>query len=126
MDTIARRGNEMELRRTIESDMRNARRARDRETDLVLRSVLQAFDNASAVDYDGRNRATYGLGGDVDRRLLSDADLQKVLRSLIDERILDMRTLRTHGQDAQADGLSREVDLIRRYLSPSLDPEESR
>ena len=55
----------------IEADMRRSRLARDRQTDIVLRLIIQAFDNASAVESDNRNRATYGLGGEVARKALT-------------------------------------------------------
>ena len=105
----------MQVREQIENDMKQARRARDRVTDKVLRSLLAAIDNAAAVDTENQNRPTYGFDGEVDRKELSADELQGVLKSEIDLRTEPIPTLRAHGRDAEADELASEIEVIRRY-----------
>jgi uncharacterized protein len=81
----------------LRQDLVIALKARDRVAVAALRSAIAAIENAQAVEVDGDTRrqtssahiagASAGVGSsEVDRRELSEADMQALIRQQADER----------------------------------------
>jgi uncharacterized protein len=111
-------------------------KARDTVAVAALRSALAAIDNTEAVDPDAvgpRPDPGVGVGavgegpvlagtvagvgaGEVARRLLTDAQMEEIVRAEVVERQLTARLYEDAGQLDQADRLRREAQLLSAYL----------
>jgi uncharacterized protein len=122
-------------------------KARDTAAVAALRSALAAIDNTEAVDPDAEGPwpieadadpeaeddadgvgvgpefagTVAGVGaGEVARRLLTDAEMEEVVRAEVVERQLSARLYENAGQLDQAERLRREARLLNAHLD---DPE---
>jgi uncharacterized protein YqeY len=115
------------MRDRLREDLAAAMKARDRVAITVLRTTLAAIDNAEAVDFSPRETpvtgshhvagASAGVGStDVTRRILSDADIDAVIREQADERRQAAAEYEKLGRIEAADALRHEAALLDRYL----------
>lgn len=115
----------------LQASLRTARRTRDAPATRALRSALTAIANAEAVASPVRDTpsegpiagAVVGVGaGDVARRVLTDADIDAIMRAEIDERVAAAAEYERHGQTAPAASLRDEIEVLERHLDPNEDP----
>jgi uncharacterized protein YqeY len=115
------------MRDRLREDLSAAMKARDRVAITVLRTTLAAIDNAEAVDPSAGETpvtgshhiagASAGVGStDVTRRVLSDADIDAVIREQADERWQVAAEYEKLGQVQAADTLRREAAVLDKYL----------
>ena len=112
-------------------DLTAAMRARDKRAVAVLRSTLGAIDNAEAVDaaqapQAGEERpageggiagTVAGVGaGEVERRALTAAEMEALVRREVAERRAAARGYERAGRAAHAERLNAEAELLGAYL----------
>ncbi|MEU7745552.1 GatB/YqeY domain-containing protein [Nonomuraea sp. NPDC049158] len=119
------------MRANLRDDLKTALKARDRIAITALRSALAAIENAEAVAVDPpppgapeHNEhfagSTAGLGAaDVERRLLTEADLLSILEKEVRERSVAAREYERLGRDGHAERLRAEAEVLSRYLKPT-------
>src|ERR1700734_919136 len=98
-------------------------KGRDRVGVTALRSALAAIENAEAVEVSGAARrglaieesATLG-GTEVQRRVLTEADVTGIVDAEITDQEAAARTYATVGQADRADLLLAEAAVLRGYL----------
>ena len=120
-----------------------AMKARDKQAVGALRSALAAIDNAEAVDVPRPTHgqgsglaaveqtpiagAVVGLGaGEVERRSLTAAEMEALVRREVDDRRTAARANLDAGQPSHAERLHAEADLLSGYLraaGPQAGPE---
>ncbi len=111
------------IRRHLELALRDALRARDTAARSVLRSALSAIDNASAVPAGQAPApaasgphfagAAAGLGaGETERRSLTEAQIEDIVRAEAGERQIAARDYDRTGHRDQADRLRREASVL--------------
>lgn len=108
-----------------------ALKAGDRDAVAALRSALAALDNAEAVGANSLSRpkdgsatesnhvagAVAGLGaGEVDRRVLTDAEVAATVQAEIDERLVAAQQYASANRDDAALRLRAEAAVLGRYL----------
>ena len=103
------------IRRRLQADLPAAMRARDESRVAVLRTTLAALANAEAVDPSAATTRT-GLLGDVERRVLTDADVRSIIVRERDELSRDAGELRRLGRP-EADRLAAQVAILDGYLA---------
>jgi uncharacterized protein YqeY len=81
----------------------------------VLRTTLAAIENAEAVEGVSSVDGVPGYG-DVPRRELGDDEITAILRREIDEWTEGVAEYRRIGQEARADGLQRELEILQSYV----------
>lgn len=110
-------------RSLLRADLVAARRAGDQIRISALRSTLAAIDNAevphnvTAVAPTGAPgpfaASVAGLGGaEIERRELSESQLNDVLRGEVDERLIAARQYEDSGHDGQAAVLRAEAGVL--------------
>jgi uncharacterized protein len=115
------------MRSRMRQDLTAALKARDQTAVAALKSALAAIDNAEAVADDGTHSresssahiagATAGAGSsDVPRRMLSEAEMQAIVRGQLEERHEAADLYERLGREDQATRLRREVAVLTRYL----------
>lgn len=114
------------LRQRLEAALREALRARDIIARSALRSALSAIDNASAVPPGQAPAgatslhvagAAAGLGaGEAERRRLTEADIENVVRAEVAERQAAAQHYDHAGQGDHAGRLRREADVLQSVL----------
>jgi uncharacterized protein len=114
----------------MREDLRAAMKARDHVAVAALRSALAAIANAEAQDADLAPSAASttsehvagavsGLGAtEVDRRVLTHADVQAVLTQEVEERRTAAEQLQRAGRPEDSERLLREADALSPYLVP--------
>ncbi|MEV0347236.1 GatB/YqeY domain-containing protein [Nonomuraea sp. NPDC050680] len=116
------------------SNLKTALKARDRIAITALRSALAAIENAEAVPVDPpspgapKHEVTQnehfagsaaGLGAaDVERRLLTEADLLSIVEKEVRERSDAAREYERLGRDDLAERLRAEAEVLSRHLKP--------
>ena len=111
------------VRQRLELALREALRARDAVARSALRSALSAIDNASAVPPGQLPAASSGgphfagavagLGaGDTERRRLTQAQIEDIVRAEVAERQAAARDYDRAGRADQADRLRREAGVL--------------
>jgi uncharacterized protein len=104
------------LHARIRDDLAEAMRARDMARVKVLRTTMSAIQNAEAVE--GVTSAEGVVGyGDVHRRSLSDDDVIEIVIREIEEFEGSVAEYRQIGQTGRAEGLQRELEVLRSYLT---------
>ena len=83
----------------------------------VLRTTMSAIQNAEAVEGVASVEGVDGYS-DVRRRSLSDEDVMEIIIREIEEFEGSVAEYRQIGQMERADGLQRELDVLRSYLNP--------
>ena len=102
------------LRQRLQADLMDARMRQDDISLLAIRSLLSALANAEAVPVpDGPYRVVEG-GADVPRRVLTEAEVDAVVRAEIAERWSAIDVYTGHGVEPAA--LRAEVAALERYL----------
>jgi uncharacterized protein len=102
-------------------------KARDEVAVAALRSAIAAIDNAEAVEVRGAERrqassehiagASAGVGSaEAERRPLSDADIEGLVRAQADDRFRAAQEYEELGRDDVAERLRHEAELLRAYL----------
>jgi uncharacterized protein YqeY len=115
------------MRDRLREDLSAAMKARDRVAITVLRTTLAAIDNAEAVDFSpgetpvtGSHHvagASAGVGStDVTRRVLSDADIDAVIREQADECQQAAAEYEKLGRVQAAGALRRQAAVLDKYL----------
>ena len=105
----------------IRAALKQAMIDRDRSAVDLLRTVLGAIDNATAVASAGSGLAIeaspIGVGAsDVPGRSLSDDEIVKILEAEATERDEAAVVYRTNRQDERARRMEEEATLIRSFL----------
>lgn len=121
------------MRADLRRDLALAIRERDAVAVSALRTALAAIENAEAVSPAASEAeaeakgpspgpspvagSVLGLGaGEVPRRDLTDADVERILRTEVAERLSAAGDYERHGQAARADRLRAEATILSRYL----------
>ncbi|MBO0684579.1 MAG: GatB/YqeY domain-containing protein [Candidatus Dormibacteraeota bacterium] len=118
------------MRPGLRQDLVRAIKARDAVAAAALRSALSAIENAEAVD---TPRAAGGPGGDgnfagsvkglgateAERRDLSAAEVEEIVRREMVERLAAAREYERLGEAAPADRLKEEARVLSRHLPES-------
>lgn len=107
------------MRARLSVDLRHALKEKDRPRAALLRSLVAALDNAEApqalagptLGQDFRSGAA-----EVERLVLDDRDVQRVLIAEIEEREDAAAQFERLGQAERATALRFEATLARRYL----------
>lgn len=103
----------MSLRERLKADLKTAMKARQLHTINTLRTALAAIDNAEAVDVDPSFVPLNGITKDVPRKVLSEADMDAILRAEAE----NMRTALAH---YEAGGKTAEAEILREKLNTLL------
>jgi uncharacterized protein len=103
----------MPLRESLKVDLKKAMKARQPHTVSTLRTVLGAIDNAEAVDVDTSIVPLTGITRDVPRKVLSEADMEAILRAEVD----DLQSALVH---YEAGGRADEAEILREKLNALL------
>lgn len=97
------------LRARIEADLNAARKARDRETTLVLSTTLAELKNRQ-----------------IESGPLSDSDVEAVLSKAVKQRRDAAEQMRSGGREELAAKEEREAEILQRYLPEPLSDEDVR
>jgi uncharacterized protein YqeY len=89
---------------------------RDRTAVRALRSALAAVANAEAPPIDSAPQPGPGTGTEHPPRVLSPSDLERIVRSEIDDRQDTMAKILPHGRVDEARELQAEIDVLRAYV----------
>jgi uncharacterized protein YqeY len=93
-----------------------AMKERDQPSVTALRIALAAVANAEAVAGDGVAPGRGAFGGDVERRNLSEDEIEAIVRGVHDEMRSDSDELRELGQEPEALKLADQAEVLERYL----------
>jgi uncharacterized protein YqeY len=102
----------------MRADLGQAIKERDTSRVKVLRTTLAAIENAEAVEGVASVDGVAGYA-DVARRVLEDEEIAGILRREVDEWTEGVAEYRRIGQEARADDLQRELEILQGYLSES-------
>lgn len=110
------------LKTRLRADLVAAMKAGARDEVALLRTLLGALDNAEAVAVAPVSAALvqhdfYSGSAEVARRVLDRADVVALLTREIAEREAAATQFTRLGKADHAQKLSREADLVRRYLA---------
>lgn len=105
------------LQARIQDDLAEAMRDRDMARVKVLRTTMSAIQNGEAVEGLASVEGVVGYS-DVQRRALSDEDVMEIIIREIEEFEGSVAEYRQIGQAERADGLQRELEVLRSYLNP--------
>ena len=100
----------------MRSDLRDAMRARDRDTVTALRTALAAVANAEAPLDDGTRPATHGRLVEHERLVLTGDDVRLILREQVADRRDTLERIGPGGPAGAIAALRAEIDVIERYL----------
>jgi uncharacterized protein len=127
-----------DIRTRMRRDLTVAMKARDKRAVATLRSTLAAIDNAEAVENEavdaaaggGHQRggaiagAALGVGAaEVERRALTAAETQAIVRRELAERETAANAYERAGQAPHAERLRAEAELLNAYLDAGAEPE---
>jgi uncharacterized protein YqeY len=105
------------LRGRLQDDLRDAMKARDRTRVSVLRSTLGAIANAEAVPATDRpNVVGRDLPTEVERRVLTAADVSAVVMRELDELERDAELHRTRGDAEALADLEARIGILAVYV----------
>lgn len=103
------------IRPRLRADLLEAMAGGEQVRIRVIRTLLAAIDNASAVPTPSSAFTVVGYG-DVPRRSMDRSEVEKVIGREIEERVTAAGEYRLHGKEAEAGILDEEVDILRGYL----------
>jgi len=106
----------VEMKARMRGDLLGALKAKRADEIAVLRSLLAAIDNAEAPPID--TAPAFGTSAEVERLLLTEAQLREVLRREMEEREQAAEELARLGQGDHADALLRQAEIAARYFTP--------
>ena len=101
----------------MQSDLKAAMSSRDRPTVAVLRTTLAALSNAEAVSEEGSRPAAGTFANEVDRRVLGDDDVRRVIEGERAELVSSAEEYDAVGQRDEASSLRAQVAVLDRYLA---------
>jgi uncharacterized protein YqeY len=101
-----------ELTDRLKRSLTSALRERDRESAAVLRTLLSTVEQAGAVPLE----QVAADAGEVARREPGVEELDALLTSELDERVVAAEQYRSLGQEAAAERMDREASTIRAWL----------
>lgn len=117
------------VRQRLQSDLREAMKARDRAKIDVLRILIAAIDNAGAIALDGSETPAYarnegrsqhvvtGAGRtEVTRRALTPEDITQIFVAEAAERRGTAENLERHSRPSEAAALRESAAFIEAYL----------
>ena len=115
------------MRTALRHALTEAIKAQDPVARSALRAALGAIENAEAVDAartpapsDDQSTvagSVVGLGAaDVERRVLSDADLEDLLRAEVADRLSAAQAYQERGRVDRAERLRAEAAVLSKYL----------
>jgi len=116
-----------QLRTLMRRDLMTALKAKDAVATTAIRSLLAAIDNVEAPPADSHSPevaqnehiagSAVGLGAaEIERRQLTDADLQSVIEAEIQERSTAATEYERLGRDDHAGRLRAEAEVLQRYV----------
>lgn len=105
------------IRARLRSDLLSSMKSKDAVAISVLRSLLAALDNASAVPMDSTHVPMFGRSGDVPRKVLSAVDCEGIVTEEISSRSVAVAEYVRLGRDTEAARLRAEIAVVERYLS---------
>jgi uncharacterized protein YqeY len=108
------------LRDRLQAALLPAMKAKDRATVTALRSALAAIENAAAVTpHDtGHGLPATGLGvTEVPRREQDDAEIERIVRAEIDERLAAAAEYEQLGKASEAGRLRAEANALVTHLA---------
>ena len=105
-----------QLKAQMRGDLTGALKARQVDEISVLRALLAAIDNAEAPDIRSETARIHGASAEIERLLLTEAELEEVLLADLRERESAADELARVGQQERADALLRQAAIVRRYL----------
>jgi uncharacterized protein len=119
------------LRERLRHALPAAMKARDRVAVAALRTTLAAIDNAEAVDGAAAihkrlaiEQTRVGVGAaEVERRSLSEAQVEDIMRTEIAEREAAARDYERAGQPQRAVMLQDEVSVLSAHLVANAGPQ---
>jgi uncharacterized protein len=109
--------NDMVIRSRLKSDLLGSMKSKDTVAISVLRSLLAALDNASAVPVDVTHVRVFGRTGDVPGKALSAVDCEGILTEELRSRSLAAAEYVRLGRDTEAARLRKEIAVVERYVS---------
>ena len=113
------------MRQRLRAALPEAMRARDRAAVAALRSTLAAIDNAEAVAVKSSGgqglaieQTPLGVGAaEVERRVLTDAQVEDIVRTEVAEREAAARDYDRAGQRQRAELLQSEIGVLSAHLA---------
>lgn len=101
----------------MRADLVAAIKGRRAEEISLLRSLLAAIDNAEAPALGSRSRPVPGGPSEIERLILTAAELQAVLHAEIRARELAAAELASLGQEERAEALLGQAAIAERYVA---------
>ena len=101
----------------LRTDLLKAMKERDTAATTTLRSLLGAFDNASAVPMTTEHVPVYGRSGDVPRKVVTERDYQEILQREALARQTAALEFERLGCGEAASRLEAELSIILRYVA---------
>jgi uncharacterized protein YqeY len=111
------------IRKRLKSDLLSSMKSKDTVAISVLRSLLAALDNASAVPVDATHVRVFGRSGDVPGKALSAADCEDILTEELRSRSVAAAEYVRLGRDTEAARLRAEIAVVERYVEVGPGPE---
>jgi uncharacterized protein YqeY len=99
------------VRATLRKALTVAMKARDAFAVAALRTAIAAIDNAESIDTTGLTDT------EVPRRVLTPAEVQNILAEQVQEYVTEAEGYEAVAQEAAAQQLRRQAEVVRRYLS---------
>ena len=99
----------------MRADLRDAMRARDRDTVTALRTALAAIANAEAPPDDGSYDEAHGRLVDHERLVLTGDDVARILREQVTDREDTIARIGDHGPADAIAALRAEIAALARY-----------
>jgi len=108
------------LKARLRDDLRMAMQTRSAAETKLLRALIAALDNAQAIPLGERHDRYVELrfgdrSAEAPRRILSDADLDRLLQREIQERQDAAQTFDRLGQTERASAMRNEAAIVARY-----------
>jgi uncharacterized protein YqeY len=104
------------LRQQLSDALPEAMKAKERATVDAVRSALAAVANAEAVDTAGMTSRTGTYATEVERRQLTESQVEAIVREVHDELRAASDEMRSLGQQARATELADQADALQRFL----------
>ncbi len=107
-----------ELRERLSGELRVAMKAREKQTVVLLRTLMATLDNAEAVTVDLATlpKVATTERHEVPRKLLSEDEIRALLQREIAERRHNCAEYEALGLPEKATQLQQEAELIASYL----------
>jgi hypothetical protein len=104
------------MKARMRADLVKAMKARRAEETALLRTLLAAIDNAEAPAIDHRVRPISGASSEIERLVLTAAELEAVLLREARDCEQAAAELAGSGHGERADALRRQAGIAKRYI----------